>query len=352
MIPCRPIALLAAVLVFGIASTPEANAQRAVVEGVARAEDSGAPVPFALVRLVPADSNVSPSGTTPQGITSPHGRYRFVGVAAGRYRVQLLRIGFRPELSDPVQVAAGETAELTLRVASQPLELPPVTVRADECVRSSDLARHPRLLALWQQARNGASIREELLGRYRFHRLLREVGYELRADGPTPPVTLDQPIISDPRSALRNQARYRERWLKNGGYGPNDGWYVVHELDVLHEDFLRSHCLDASAQTGDGEIGLRFRPLRVRRDFLDAGGTIWLDSATYLARRIDLEYVDGEEERGTVRLDFADVEVAGALLRMPSGGAYTMRPSRKNPARRTEGKLTYMYSGFEEVRPR
>jgi hypothetical protein len=93
MIRCRPVASLAAVLVLGTVSAPDASAQRSVVEGVARAEDGGAPIPFALVRLVPADSTASPSGTPPQGITSADGRYRFVGVAAGRYRVQLLRIG-------------------------------------------------------------------------------------------------------------------------------------------------------------------------------------------------------------------------------------------------------------------
>ena len=98
-------------------------------------------------------------------------------------------------------------------------------------------------------------------------------------------------------------------------------------------------------------MGIHFRPQQVRRRFLDVRGTIWLDSATYLARRIELEYVDGEEVRGTVRLDFADVAVAGGTLRMPIGGAFAMRPSQKNPARRTEGKLTFAYSGFEEVMP-
>ncbi len=96
-------------------------------------------------------------------------------------------------------------------------------------------------------------------------------------------------------------------------------------------------------------MGLRFRPLRARRNFLDILGTIWLDSASYLARRLELEYVDFDDSRGTVRVDFADVPVAGGTLRMPVGGAFTMRPSRKNPARRTEGKFTFTYSGFEEV---
>src|SRR5688572_27524958 len=89
----RAIALLSAVLVLGTAAAPDANAQSAAVEGVARSEDGSVPVPFALVRLVPVDSTASRSGTPPQGITSADGRYRFSGVAAGRYRVQLLRIG-------------------------------------------------------------------------------------------------------------------------------------------------------------------------------------------------------------------------------------------------------------------
>ena len=94
---------------------------------------------------------------------------------------------------------------------------------------------------------------------------------------------------------------------------------------------------------------MHFRPLGTRRNFLDILGTIWLDSATYLARRLELEYLDGVDSRGAVRVDFADVPVACGTLRMPVGGSFTMRPSRTNPARRTEGKVTITYSGFEEV---
>jgi hypothetical protein len=353
---CRPIALLAALLILGISPAPDAIAQtKAVVEGVARAEEGGAPVQFALVRLVRADSSPLPSESPPQGITNADGRYRFDGVAPGRYRVELLRIGFRPVRSDPVQVAAGETVQLELRVASQLLTLPPVTVtvQADICVPAKELKNHPQLQTLWQQARDGASVRTELMARFRYHVLQHEESYELKADGPTAPGTLDQPYVSDPKWAVKNAARNREQRLSRGYYGPSnnlgDGFHVPNELDVLHEDFLKTHCFVAAAERGVGEVGLRFRPLRTRQNFLDILGTIWLDSATYLARRLELEYVDGVESRGTVRVDFADVPVVGGTLRMPVGGAFTMRPSRKNPARRTEGKLTVTYSGFEEV---
>jgi len=350
--------LPAALLILGMSAPADAIAQKAIVEGRARAEADGAPVQFALVRLVPADSNTLPSDSPPQGITDADGRYRFDGVAPGRYRVQLLRIGFRPVLSDQVQVAAGKTVQFEFRVASQPLMLPPVsvTVTADVCVPANKLKEHPQLQTLWQQARDGASVRTELMARFRYHVLNQEESYELRSDGPTAPGTRDQPYVSDPKWAVKNATRNREQRLSRGYYGPSndkgDGFYVPNELDVLHQDFLKTHCFVAAPARGEGEVGLRFRALRTRRNFLDILGTIWLDRTTYLARRLELEYVDGVESRGTVRVDFADVPVAGGTLRMPVGGAFTMRPSRTNPARRTEGKFTYTYSGFEEARPR
>ena len=50
---CRRIALFAALLMLGISAAPDAIAQKAAVEGVARAEEGGAPVQFALVRIDP-----------------------------------------------------------------------------------------------------------------------------------------------------------------------------------------------------------------------------------------------------------------------------------------------------------
>ena len=353
MIRRNLIALLAAVVILDTSAASDAIAQKAAVEGVARAEEGGAPVQFALVRLVRADSSRLPSDNPPQGITNASGRYRFDGVEAGRYRVQLLRIGFRPVLSDAVQVAADETVQLEFRVASQPVLLPAVTVTARVCVTTRELMKHPQIQTLWQQARDGASVRTELMARFRYNVLQHEESYELKADGPTAPGMIDQPYVSDPKWAVRNAARNRAQRLSRGYYGPSkdslDGFYVPNELDVLHEDFLKAHCLVPAVARGVGEVGLRFRPLRTRRNFLDIRGTIWLDSATYLARRIELEYVDGEESRGTFRADFGDVAVDGGTLRMPVGGAFTMRPSRKNPAKRTEGKVTVTYSGFEEV---
>jgi len=350
------IALCSAVLLLGAASVSDMHAQTAAIEGVARAEDGGAPIPFALVRLVPADTAAPPSGMPPQGITSGNGRYRFAGVAAGRYRVLLLRIGFRPALSDPVQVAAGETVQLELRMASQPVALPVVTSTPDVCLTAKELGKYPQIQTLWQQARHGAAVRMEIMARFRYRVQVHQasVGAEVQRKADRTPVeSVDQEWVSDPGSAVKNAARRRSRRLSRGYYGPTtkDGrasHYLPDELDVLHEDFLKEHCVLATAQHGTGEVGLRFLPVRMRRNLLDVGGTIWLDSATFLARRIELEYVDGDDQLGTVRLDFTDVAVAGGTLRMPIGAEIDMRPSRKDPVRR-QRRLTWTYSDFVEV---
>jgi hypothetical protein len=351
----RLITLLAAVLVLSIVAAPDAIAQKAAIEGVVRTEEGAVPVQFALVRLVRADSSPLRDGP-PQSMTGGTGRYRFDGVAPGNYRVQLLRIGFLPVLSEAVQVAAGETVHFAFQVASQPVVLPPVTVTAEICVPAKELDKYPQTQTLWQQARDGAAVRTELMARFRYHVLIHEESVARKADG-TPAGSIDQSRDSDPKSAVKNAARNRGERLSRGYYGPTRkdslvGFYVPNELDVLHEDFLKEHCLVPTALRGGGEVGLRFLPQRTRRNFLDVGGTIWLDSATFLARRIELEYVDGEDQRGTVRLDFGDVAVAGGTLRMPVGGEINLRPSRTNPAKRTETKFTITYSGFEEVRPR
>jgi len=350
----NPTTLLAAVVLLRTASPAEVMAQMTAIEGVARSEEGGAPVQFALVRLVGPDSSPLPSNGPPQAMTNASGRYRFDGVAPGRYRVKLLRIGFLPVFSDPVQIAADETVQVDLRVASQAVLLPPVTVTAEGCVTAKDLKEHPQIQTLWQQARDGASVRTELMARFRYRVQTHEEGID-KATGSGGSV--NQSRLSDPKSAVNNAARNRSQRLSGGYYGTttNDGmvgFYAPNELDVLHEDFLKEHCVLPTAQYGVGEFGLRFRPSRVRRGFLDVGGTIWLDSATFLARRIELEYVDGDDQRGTVRLDFGDIAVAGGALRMPVGGEINLRPSRTDPARHTESTFTITYSDFVEVRPR
>jgi hypothetical protein len=255
--------------------------------------------------------------------------------------VQLLRIGFRPVLSDPVQVTAGETVQLALRVASQPVVLASVTITPDVCLKATELVNYPQIQTLWQQARDGAAVRMEIMARFRYH-----VRVHLTAVGGGRSVS--QAWVNDPGSAVKTAEGRRSQRLSRG-YRDGESYYVPDELDVLHEDFLKEHCVLSTAQYATGEVGLRFQPLRRRRNLLDVGGTVWLDSATFLVRRIELQYVDRDDQLGTVRLDFRDVAIAGVTLRMPSGAEIDMLVSERGPAQRTRRTLTWTYADFVEV---
>lgn len=56
------------------------------------------------------------------------------------------------------------------------------------------------------------------MARFRYHVLQHEESYELKADGPTAPRTIDQPYVSDPKWAVKNAVRNREQRLSRGYY--------------------------------------------------------------------------------------------------------------------------------------
>ena len=162
--PIQVTALLRALLtlLLLVATTPRpAAAQGGTVEGVALRAEDGAPIPFALVRLVRAEQPASSSpGVAQQGITNANGRFHLADVAAGEYRLQLARIGYRPILSAPLRVEAGRTLRHELRGAAQVLQLATVTVRPElSCLTSDQLAADPRLATLWSEAQKGVEVR-------------------------------------------------------------------------------------------------------------------------------------------------------------------------------------------------
>jgi len=64
---------------------------------------------------------------------------------------------------------------------------------------------------------------------------------------------------------------------------------------------------------------------------------------------LDLEYLDGDNAFSHVSLDYADIPTAGANLRLPRGGSFTLRPLQAPRGSTVTGSVAFAYGSFLEV---
>lgn len=350
-IHCQALALImVGLLPSGSPSDAFAQANVGTIAGFARVAGTDAPMPFSLVRVLRGDS----LRTTPQQtITNADGHFRFANVPAGDVRLQILRIGFHPMLSSVLHLGAGQDLRYDLRSEPLPIQLPTVSVRATSgCLGASDMSQDSVLTTLWTEARKGVEIRRAFELRYRFTRTLRQVAHvhwRLRPDGEK--VRVDT-VASEPDSVPAREERARAAHVAEG-YGKGNALMLADEKELLDDSFLTEHCLETTIQRNGGTVGIRFRPVNPRRAGYAIRGTVWLDSANYLIRRIDYEHLDDGNPFSQVEIDYAPVRVGESVLQLPSSGHVTLRPRGPGHwlASALTATLTYAYWGFAEVSP-
>jgi Carboxypeptidase regulatory-like domain len=320
------------------------------VQGVASRDEDGSVIPFALIRLQPVGP--TPGDTlSRQGITTATGRFRFENVAPGSYQIQLLRIGFRPVTSPILAVLAGATLQYELRAPTNAVQLPTVTVRpGDSCLTANRLPQDPSLETLWREVQKGVQLRHAFELQYRFTRLARQEGTIDWRLGSRPLRKTDT-LINDPDSVVVRDER-RRATSRAEGYAKGGLLVVPNEKDVVNDDFLRDHCLETPPESGEGELGLRFRPVQQRRDGVAIRGKVWVDATTYMIRRLEVEWLRGTDAVGRTRIDYADMDVGGGRFRLPASGHATARPSglTRTLIRRAVVSITYEYLDFHQVR--
>ena len=333
---------LALSLALLVAAQP-ARAQSGTLAGTVTLGDSQ-PLPFALLRLTRTGSD----SAARERVSDAAGKFWFGRLDAGDYRLQLLRVGYRPVLSDVVHVAAGATARLDFRASSSPVLLAGMNVRATPaCLTASQLCAEPQLLALWNEARRGLATRRAFELTYRFTRELRQdVTLEWRLRRNSLRVRIDT-ATNEPDSVLVRDARYQAAHRQRG-YGEGMTLVLPNEKELLDDAFLAEHCLVTTIESANGLYGLRFRPVREHDDMLDIRGVLWVDAASFQTRRLDLEYVRGRQSRGVSTIEYGDVVVDGAALRLPVSGVATVRAHGANRTlvSGARARLTYGYRGF------
>jgi hypothetical protein len=342
--------LCATLLALALSAAVPGLAQSGSVEGSAVSADDSTTIAHALVRLRGATGGTS--AVRMEAITSATGRFRFGGLPAGDYRVQLLRIGFRPVTSEVLHVLAGEPLRFTLRAPTQAVQLAAMIVRPnDACLSGAELASDPRLSDLWGEARTGVDTRRAFDLAYQYRRVLRqevEIAWRLLPNAHR--VRADT-VINDPDSVLVRDTR-RQAINREKGYAEGNLLTLPDEKEIFGDAFLDTHCVVAKVVEQNGAYGLSFRPLTVRTAGSDIRGTVWVDAKTFQVRRLEVEYLRGGREHANAWAEYADIPVSGREFRLPARGEGVLRPPTLQAVlvSRAFGRFTFTYSEFRAKR--
>lgn len=254
------------------------------------ADPAGAPVPGVVVILM--DSLDRPSG---RALTNDLGGFLVRAQKSGTYRVRTLRIGFRPEISEPMALAAGEEVQRSISLTSLAVALDKVIIAGRNACGASAVANASATLELLDQAR-AALTATELTNEGRtltstsvvFRRVMDAGGRAVL--GQRSAVLVDSGAQPWKSTAIDSLRRF--------GYVNESGDSLIYRapgLDMLaSEAFIADHCFRLVEERGSSRIGIAFEPAPERRRVAEIRGTLWLDRATAELREMDFRYANIE----------------------------------------------------------
>ncbi|HVZ47947.1 MAG TPA: carboxypeptidase-like regulatory domain-containing protein [Gemmatimonadaceae bacterium] len=300
------------------AATAAAQSVRGVV-----VDPGGVPVPGVVVQAIDTAGAV-----TGRALTDQKGAFLLFAGKPGVYVVKTLRIGFRPVVSAPIALAAGEERSQRFELAGIPVTLSSVRIDGDAVCgrRASDSTT--AAFAAWDQVRTAFAATQLTTGAQGL--TVTTITFE-RALSPNERVVLHDDY------AIRTE-RVRSAWretppavLHARGYVAEDSLngvtYDVPGLEMLGSNtFLEDHCLRVARGSDSLRLGIAFEPVADRRDVPEVSGTAWLDRKTSELRTIEYRYVNLPEERreansgGAIefaRLTSGEWAIARWTLRMP-----------------------------------
>ncbi|HST60227.1 MAG TPA: carboxypeptidase-like regulatory domain-containing protein [Longimicrobium sp.] len=306
---------LAAALLLAIPAAAQ------TVRGVV-VDEAQRPVSGMLVRLV------TPGGAASGGaLTDAQGRFTLTAPAPGAYTVRAERVGYSTAVA-PVDVAAGQMAEVRLTTAVKAFVLPAVEVTAaGRCkVRPED---GDAAYTAWDEARKALEVAAVLQEQRRVEYTVRTFGSSMVLG--TGRMRREE---SEPRRVTGNPFHtLAPAELASGGYVREEGdsllYYGPDASVLLSDEFLDTHCLYIDFDQSQGRmVALAFEPVR-RRRVVDIRGTLLLDKATGELREVDYQYtmqgMEQERSRAGGTVEFR---------KMPSGAwvvsEWRIRTTRAN----------------------
>jgi hypothetical protein len=273
----RRVMLVLALVVQGGTAAAQAVGGRVV-------SDAGTAVPGAVVTAL--DSAGVPILAA---LADDSGRFALRLPSAGRFQLQVLRVGYAPTLDNPLRLEPGATAKRTIIASAARTELPDEQREASPACY--DPAGSSSLEVVW------GHVRTALLST-RLTRLTRGYTMDVEvmarrefADRRRPTINDRTVLVGTPLRALTSVPPEE---LASTGYlsrtPTGDRFQAPHEDVLLSDSFEATHCLrllpwDATAAT----LRIGFEPIEGRQ-VPDVRGIITLDRATLELRRVEFTY--------------------------------------------------------------
>ncbi len=261
------------------------SAETQAVRGQVVGADAGA-VAGAIVTLL--DSAGTPLA---RALADDQGRFSIRMPAAGRYRFEVLRIGYAPTLDEEFRVDAGQVVSRTLRITGSPVALAGVRVSAPQRCLDGDTASPA--FAVWEEARK-ALMASQLTRATRAYTMDVERFTNRQASDIHLPPTVRR--VTQRSSSLRPFSTPPPEQLADEGYverrTTGDLYHAPDEDVLLSPSFEETHCLKLLPDSGaPGRIRLGFSPAPDRH-LADIRGVLTVDRETSELREVEFVYVN------------------------------------------------------------
>jgi len=310
-------------------------------------QSTSRPLFGAIATLLDAEGGVVRSA-----LTDERGRFLFVGMGAGTYRVRAEMIGHASITSEAFTLEAGASLVRVLALPQQAIEMEGIAVEARRGRCSVRPAEGLQVARVWDEARKAlaasALTDRERVYRYRTLRYVRDLERgtlavrnerKQRSSG-----YLRTPFESRPAKELMNEGFVRP--------AATGDLYFAPDADVLLSDaFLDTHCFRLKEGKKDKEteglVGLAFQPVR-GREIPDISGVLWLDPTNSVLRWLEYryEYINRDFESNLVggRVDFQRLPdgtwiIPEWWIRMPTVGI----------SRDAQGRRRSYVAGYRQV---
>lgn len=292
-------------MLAALLSLPSAAAAQTVTGSVV--DVGGVPVPGVVIQLLD-----SVSGVTARIVSGERGEFRMLAPHPGTYRLHTLRIGFRPQTSNPFTLGASEARQTPLVLASAAFALDTVRVATNAtCGLAGDSAA--ATFSVWEQARAALVATSVTTSQTTF--TAASVTYEQVLDPGTQ-------SVRGQRSAAHAEAGIRP-WIAAPPDSLHRAGYVVHERSgvttyhapdiatLLSAEFAEDHYLRLVRAPDPGLLGVAFEPTDDRRRVAEIHGTLWLDRASAELRTLDFGYANvprAQWENAAGKIEFARLD--------------------------------------------